>query len=585
MKTISNVVWCTVVMLFAVATTAFAIDAKQPGVISRGTETKTGAGEVQLTLKVPASAPLFARFPIATVNDDVVRMDELTKALATSHEGRQDGAGRAGKIDYTRILDRLINIRLVAQEAVNIGIDDLPEYKSAVEANERGALASLVMNAISKDVKADPGEVEKRYKEMAVEWKIKSILFEKEDEAKAMSDAIKTGKSFDEMAKIALDEKKAKGGEKADYLKPKDMLPQIAALAAAMEVGAVSPVIKLASGKSTSFAIFKLEDKRYPENPEVRQRAEQVALTDKKNEVLAEYQKMLFATQVTIKEKLLNKVDYEAPKTDFQKLLTDTRVVAEFKDGKTVTVGALTEGLQAKFFHGLELAAKDKMINNAKRTVLNKIIEEQLITNEALRRGIAKSDEYQDKVREFQFSELMGLFIEKVVILDVKVTEGEMRSYFEDHKGEYTDPEMLKMVSLDFGNKRDAEAALKKLKNGDDINWVRSNAEGLAAPADDEGGATAGPLILTTKSLPEDMARDVAGAKVGDFRLHAGIEGRYSVLAIQDVIPARQQTFEEVQGVIAKKVFDAALIRSMDDWFRKLRDAADVKIYLSGMGR
>ncbi len=584
MKTSSSVVWCTLSVLFA-ATTAFALDAKQPDMISRGTETKTAPTEMQLTLKVPAASPLFSRFPIATVNDDVVRMDELTKALASSHEGRQDGAGHAGKIDYTGILDRLINIRLIAQEAANIGIDDLPEYKSEVEANERGTLASLVMNEISKDVKADPLAVEKRYKEMAVEWKIKSILFEKEDDAKAMSDAIRAGNGFDELAKKALDDKKAKGGDQAEYLKPKEMLPQIAAVASALEIGAVTPVIKLATGKTTGFAILKLEDKRYPENPEARRRAEQVALTDKKNEELAAYQKMLYTTQVTINEKLLNKVDYESPKTNFQKLLSDTGVVAEIKDGRPITVGALTEALQAKFYHGLEQAARDKMVNKAKRDVLTKIIDEQLIGNEALRRGIAKSDEYQDRTREFKFTTLFGHFIDKVVVPDVQVTDDEMRSYFKDHKGDYTDPEMLKMVSLDFGNKHDAEVALAKLKKGADINWVRANAEGLMAAADAEGGSTTGMLVLTTKDLPDEMARSVAGARAGDVRLSAGPEGRFSVLVIQEVVPARQLPYEEVKNQIWKKVFDAALGRLMVDWFHKLRDAADIRVYLSGMGK
>ena len=585
MKTIASVVWCTLFMLFAATVTVSALDKKKPEMISRGTETKTAPGEIQLILKVPAFDPLFYRVPIATVNDDVVRMDELMKALASSHTDISRQAGAAGKIDYTRILDRFINIRLIAQEAVNIGLDELPEFKSEVEANALGTRADLVMKEITKDAKADPLEVEKRFKEMAVEWKIKSVLFGKEIDAKAMSDAIKAGKNFDELAKKAFDEKKARGSEQGEYLKPNDMLPQIAAAISTMQTGSVSPVIKVQAGINPGFTVLKLEDKRYPESPETRQRAEQAALTDKKNEMLAEYKKTLFTTQVTIKEKLLNKVDYEEPKTDFQKLLSDTRGLAEFKDGKTLTVGALTEALKNKFFHGLEQAAKDKLVNNAKRTVLNTLIEKQLIENESIRRGIEKSDEYQDRIKMFQFSELWGLFIEKVVVPDVKVTDDEMRSYYQDHKGEYIDPEMLKMDSLDFGTKRDAEAALAKLKKGDDINWVRANAEGLVASTDEEGKSTAGTLVLTTKSLPKELAKSLAGARSGDFRLIAGPEGRFSVLSVQQVIPARQQPYEEVRKEIRKKVFDAALSRAMEDWFRKLRSAANVKIYLSGMGK
>ena len=587
MKKISSIVWCALFMFCSIATTASALDKKQPEMISRGTETKTAPGEIlQFTLQVPASDPLFSRFPIATVNDEVISIDELAKAIATSHESRHEDGAHAGKIDYMSMLDRIINMRLIIQEAANMGLDELPDFKSGEEANADKTLTALVMKDISKDIKPEPLEVEKSFKELVVEWKIKSVLFDKEDDAKAMSAAIKAGKSFDELAKAARDDKKATGAEQGEYLKPKDLMPQLAAGISTMQTGSVSPVIKVQAGAKTGFTILQLEDKRYPENPAAWQRAVQIARYNKINGVLAEYKKTLYKTQVTVNEKLLNKVDYESPKADLQKLLSDARILVEFKDGKTITVGDLTKALQDKFFHGLGQAAKDKLINKTKREVLDRTIEGRLIRNEGLRRGIEKSDEYQNRIREFKFETLFALFIERAVVPDVKITDDEMRSYYKDHKGEYTDPEMLKMVILDFGNKRDAEAALAKLKKGDDIDWVRANAEGLVAPTDEEDrGATAGVVVLTTKSLPENMVKTVAGAKSGDFKLSAGPEGRFSVLSIQEVIPARQQTFEEVMQEIRKKVFEATLDKAMKDWIHKLREAADVKIYLSGMGK
>jgi hypothetical protein len=105
------------------------------------------------------------------------------------------------------------------------------------------------------------------------------------------------------------------------------------------------------------------------------------------------------------------------------------------------------------------------------------------------------------------------------------------------------------------------------------------------ADADEGGGPTKGMLILTTKDLPREVAKSVAGARAGEARLSPGTEGRFSVLVVQEVIPARQQPYEELRNEIWKKVFDAALSKTLEDWFRKLRAAADVKVYLSGMGK
>jgi hypothetical protein len=43
------------------------------------------------------------------------------------------------------------------------------------------------------------------------------------------------------------------------------------------------------------------------------------------------------------------------------------------------------------------------------------------------------------------------------------------------------------------------------------------------------------------------MAKAVAGAHAGDYRLYEGAEGRFYVLLVEDIIPARPQPYEEVR--------------------------------------
>jgi hypothetical protein len=104
------------------------------------------------------------------------------------------------------------------------------------------------------------------------------------------------------------------------------------------------------------------------------------------------------------------------------------------------------------------------------------------------------------------------------------------------------------------------------------------------ASTEDEGESTPGMLILTTKDLPAEMAKAVAGAKAGEFRLSARSEDRFSVLSIQEVIPVRQKPYEEVKEQIWKTVSNDDVVKAIDDWFHKLRAAGDVKVYLSGTG-
>jgi peptidyl-prolyl cis-trans isomerase C len=227
-------------------------------------------------------------------------------------------------------------------------------------------------------------------------------------------------------------------------------------------------------------------------------------------------------------------------------------------------------------------AAREKKVNQVKRQLLEEILKKRLLIKEQVRRGLDKSEEYERNLSEYKNSALFGLFLTKMIIADVRVTNADMTAYYEEHGGEYMFPEMMRITSLVFKNKNNAESALARLKKGADINWVRSNAEGLVAHEDAEELSFEG-SVLSTKALPADMHETLAGARTGEFRLYEAPGGRYSVLVVLDVIPARRQPFENVRETIQGKVFDAKVNQSIEDWARKLRAASHVEVYLTGM--
>jgi hypothetical protein len=586
MKKIVVVATCMVLFgaLCGPASMATASEEKEGAARTATAEAGKEQGVVQVMLRVPATSPVFARFPIAVVNDDPILLKELKDVLVLSHQGAVAPTDHTVKMEYQKPLDKIINARLIIQEALRIGFDEQPEYKSQMEMTERQYLTGLLMDDITKDVKADPAKVEKLFRDKVVEWKIQSVVFNKEQDATAFAAAVKGGKSFDELAEQAVAAKTATSDDKGMSASPKKLLPPIAAAGAGLEVGGVSPVVKVTSGKETKFVVFKLMDKQWPENPQERKRAEAEALNMKQNEVLEQYRESLFKQYVTIKEKVLARLDYDAPKADFEKLKTDTRVVAEVKGGKPVTVGDLTKALADHFYHGIEQAAKEKKVNREKKNILRKVINKQFIEIEAAKRGIDRSDEYKDAVREYKNALLFGMFVNKVILPDVTADRQDLLSYYNDHKAEFTYPEMVKLQGLAFTTKPQAEAALKKLQKGSEFSWVRANAEGLAEASAE--GAYEG-RILTRKDLPEGMRKALEKKRAGEFTLYASPDGHFHVLTMEQIIPAQPIPFDDgkVQEEIRQAVLEAKVDRAITDWGAKLRPSADIAIYISGIGR
>jgi len=511
---------------------------------------------------------------VATVNNEPITLDEFNQELAIIHQGI-GGDRKAEKEKISGLLKRLINTRLIIQEARRMGLDELKELKERGDVFARQTLRDELIERQVKNIKPDEKEVEMFYRESIKEWKIKSILFDKEEDAKAMEDALKGGKGFDEMLKKSLSDKKGKGSEEGNYLKEKELLPEIAEAVSKVKIGSTSSVVKIKTG----FVIFKLEDVRFPEDPKVKERVRMELLRQKQKEAFAKYEKALKAKSVKVNDPLLKSIDFESKEQGFEKLLKDKRAVAEIKGEKPITVGELAEYMKQQLYHGVERAIESKRLNKRKDQILEEMLEKRVLRKEALRLGIDKTEGYKNKVKEYENSLIFGAFVQKAVVPDVKLNEEELKAYYDQHMKEYTYPEMMKIKSLAFLKREDAEKALVQLRQGTDFQWLGANAEGQV-DQNTKGVLNFEGNLLTTKDLPEYVQKAVSGTQSGDFRLLANPENYFYVLSIQEVIPPKPQPYPEAREKIANKIYNEKLTKAVEEYADKLRAVSDVKIYL-----
>ena len=533
-------------------------------------------------LKAPAFSPRFAQTPVALVNDDPILMEDFTDALGSIHESVDTKSEKkAGKKDYESVLNRLIAARLIIQEGTTMGLDELPDSKKTIEDFAGTSLKEILKRHQVKDLKPDEKTVEKLYNEAVKEWKIRSVRFDKKADAEALEKELKAGGKFDALADKLIDGGKVQGGKTGEFVKPKDLLPQIASALSSLKAGDVSPVLPI----GPAFTIVKLEDTRYPAgNAEAMEAARAQALGLKSTQKLYDYWESLKKNYVKIKSKLVNKLDFEAPKPGFKKLLQDKRVVAEIKGEKSITVGELAATMEKKFFHGVEDAIKLKRVNDEKLPALEDMLLDRVLKMEARKQGIDRSDEYHSANRKFRDTLIFGMFVNKAVAPEIKVTNGEVEDYYKEHIADYSSPEMLKIKSLVFARKGDAEDAIDKLRKGAEFQWLQANTAGQVA-ANSPGLLDFGDTPLITRNLSEKLQHAVAAAKSGDVRLFVSPEGYNYLLYIKDVIPAKPAPLAQERKEIAEKLFGAKMTKSVADWGEKLRKASTVKVYLVDQGK
>ncbi|MHB8845752.1 MAG: peptidylprolyl isomerase [Nitrospirota bacterium] len=559
-----------------------------PSVPAETTERKAERTEdeaLRVTLSVPLAEPRFSGVPVAIVNDETITLEHLTEIIASTHAERKDTQNQEKiKMNLSEPLRRLIDIQLIVQEARTIGLDELPEVKRELDIFFRTTLRQNLIQDIVKDVTVDDKEVEPIYAAMVREWKVQSVFFKDEGKAKDAARTIKQGADFNALAVTAINEGLARGSMHAQYLRAASLSPEIVKVVSKMKIGGVSPIVKVEGGPQPGYTLVKLEDVRYPQNPEEREIAPKQALAAKKKQKLQAFQLSLAKKYMTVNRNLLDSLDYEAKQPGMQKLLGDKRVLATIAGEDPILVKDLSKAIQEPFFHGMEKAIKEKRINKMKRDMLYSIAFKKLMHKEALLRELDRTRLFREQFRKKEESVLFGVFIQKVIAPRSTFGDDDLKAYYRDHVSEYTYPAMVKLDGIAFNTVRDAEVALDKLKRDADLAWIKKNAEGLA-DANDEDLLSFGENPVLLSSLPAALQQVLSGSHPGDYRLATTSENRSYVLLVQQEIPARQQPIEEVVQTVAENVLRAKLNAATEEWIGKLRNAADIRVYLSTPAR
>jgi hypothetical protein len=527
--------------------------------------------------KVPLFADDSAKVVIATVGDETLTLADLVTSLAGAHEAMSPDPTSAGKKDFAPILDRLIEVRLIATEAREMGIADLPEVKTAIAEFRDSTGMDMLKARVAAGVKPDPKELDRLYRDAVREWKVKSVLFSGELDAKQAAAKLKAPDAFDAEAARLAAENKAKFTKEPQVLPPRQTLPQVAAALRGLKKGAVSDPVKVKDG----FTILKVEEIRYPDIPDARREARAVALANQQKRTLQKYYGTLMARYAKVDRALVKKLDYEGKKPGLEALKKDPRVLVTFKEGPPITVADLTGTLVAGFYHGVESALKEKKVNRQKEDVLDGMISKRVIPMQVKAEAIEQTPEFQRRMKEYETGILFSKFIEKAILPKVKVGDEQVKKYHAEHKREFMYPTFYKVESLAFAKLKDAEGAVKALRAGTDFKWLNQNAEGQSKP---EAKKLSIEGTLAATALPKDVANTLSGAKKGDYRLHAGEDGQFYAIHVLDVVGAKEQPLEEVREAIAKRLFNEGITANIKQWAAVIRGARPVKIFLTRIG-
>jgi peptidyl-prolyl cis-trans isomerase C len=185
-----------------------------------------------------AAAPAFAQ-NIAVVNGTPIpkaRVDALVDQLV--HQGQQDSPQL-----QAAVREELINREILMQEAARRGIPTRPDVKAQVAVAQQTVVLRALIEDFLKNNQPTDEEIKARYDALVKdaggkEYHLHHILVDNEQEAKDLIAKIKSGASFEDLAKqYSKDPGSGKNGGDLDWSDPKAYVPEFATAAEKLQKG------------------------------------------------------------------------------------------------------------------------------------------------------------------------------------------------------------------------------------------------------------------------------------------------------------------------------------------------------------
>lgn len=106
------------------------------------------------------------------------------------------------------------------------------------------------------------------------------------------------------------------------------------------------------------------------------------------------------------------------------------------------------------------------IIEKNKRRYLDDMIMENVFYEEAARKGLANDKEVKDLLNEAKRKILITKFIKNEVESNVKVSEEEMRNFYEEHQDDFKTPELWRASHILVANEKEANDLLAEITGG-----------------------------------------------------------------------------------------------------------------------
>lgn len=239
-------------------------------------------------------------------------------------------------------------------------------------------------------------------------------------------------------------------------------------------------------------------------------------------------------------------------------------VLASF-GGQTITLG--------EFNQLWEQIPEEYKLQLDKTIVLNQMISERLLIQEAKNMGLEEDEYVLEQIKKITEQILVQTLIQKEILDKVQVSEEEVEEYYKENQDKFTEKEQVHLYNILVETEEKAQEILEELKAGKDFSEVAK--ENSIGPSASKGGDLG---YLSKGTIIPEIEEVIFVLEIEELSKVVKTDFGFHILKITDKKPETIKTLEEVKEDILQTLLPTKQNKAFENLLENLKSKADIEI-------
>jgi parvulin-like peptidyl-prolyl isomerase len=212
-----------------------------------------------------------------------------------------------------------------------------------------------------------------------------------------------------------------------------------------------------------------------------------------------------------------------------------------------------------------------KMQNDLKEKILDSLITYELIEQEALKHNYANDPLFLNMIKKRKEKLLINEFKAKIIYPLIIPTKNELTQYYEDHIDDFKKGYEVWFKDMIFKTRKDAEKALKELKQGASFNF-------LAAQVSETWRPRQKAVWVNADSFSPAIRKELNRLKAGEISEVIADNIQYKIIKLKGKRGGEPIEFSRIVDRLKKIVGQKNFDKTLSKYLAELRDVSTIRI-------